>query len=65
MFAHEYRKYRSLSRMGEAVTARELAVLGSRKSVVAELRRRTLSLKGPAAPDPDEVFRSPAHIDFN
>lgn len=38
---------------------------GSCKTVIAELRRRTLSLEGPAAPDPDEVFRWPAHINFN
>jgi putative hemolysin len=51
--------------VGEPVTARELAALDTRDDVVAELRRRTLSLKGPAAPHPDQAFRWPAHISFD
>ena len=51
--------------VGEPVTARELAAMGSRDEVVAELRRRTLTLKGPAVPHPDLAFRWPAHINFD
>jgi putative hemolysin len=51
--------------VGEPVTAEELSRLGSRDAVIRELRRRTLMLRGPNAPDPDLEFRWPAHISFN
>ena len=50
---------------GAPITAAELAAFGSREDVVAELRRRTLSLKGPHAPRPEKEFRWPAHISFD
>jgi len=51
--------------VGEPVTAEELSRLGSRDAVIRDLRRRTLTLSGPAAPCPDLEFRWPAHIAFN
>lgn len=51
--------------MGEIVRAGELAPLGSREAVIMELRRRTLSLRGPDAPPPELEFRWPSHIAFD
>jgi len=51
--------------IGDPVAAAALAALGSREEIVAELRRRTLSLKGPQAPHPAEVFIWPSHIKFD
>jgi putative hemolysin len=51
--------------LGEAVKGEELAGLGSRAAVIRELRRRTLSLRGPGAPPPELEFRWPAHISFD
>lgn len=51
--------------MGEPVRSESLAALGSREAVIRELRRRTLSLRGPAAPAPDLEFRWPRHISFD
>jgi putative hemolysin len=51
--------------VGEPITGTELASLGSRELVVRELRCRTLSLRGPELPDPDQAFRWPAHISFD
>jgi len=48
--------------VGEPVSAAELAAFGPREAVVAELRRRTMSLQGATAPSPDEVFRWPSHV---
>ena len=51
--------------MGEPVRSDELAAFGSREAVVRELRRRTLSLRGPGAPSPDLEFQWPKHISFD
>ena len=51
--------------LGESVTAEELATLGSRGAVITDLRRRTLSVRGPEAPPPDLEFRWPSHISFD
>ncbi|MCA3555335.1 lysophospholipid acyltransferase family protein [Aestuariivirga sp.] len=51
--------------LGEPVAAEELAALGPRDAVTRELRRRTLSLRGPEAPSPDLEFRWPRHISFD
>lgn len=51
--------------IGEPLAAAELVARGSREEIVAELRRRTLSLKGPGAPHPDEAFTWPSHIRFD
>lgn len=51
--------------IGEPVTAAELARLGPREAVVKELRRRTLSLRGPGAPAPELEFRWPGYISFD
>ena len=51
--------------LGESVAAEELAALGSRGAVITDLRRRTLSLRGPDAPPPDLEFRWPSHISFD
>jgi hypothetical protein len=51
--------------VGEPVSAAELAAFGPREAVVAELRRRTMSLQGATAPSPDEVFRWPSHVRFD
>ena len=51
--------------VGEPVSAAELAGIGPREAVVAELRRRTLSLRGATAPAADEAFRWPSHISFD
>lgn len=51
--------------VGEPISAVELAAFGPRESVVAELRRRTLSLSGATAPATDEAFRWPSHISFD
>jgi putative hemolysin len=51
--------------LGEPVAAEELATLGSREVVIRELRRRTLSLRGPGAPPPELEFRWPRHISFD
>jgi putative hemolysin len=50
---------------GTPITGAELEAFGSREEVIAELRRRTLSLKGPLAPRPEEEFRWPAYISFD
>ncbi|MFO1132215.1 MAG: lysophospholipid acyltransferase family protein [Hyphomicrobiales bacterium] len=50
---------------GDAVTAAELALLGGREAVIRELRRRTLSLRGPEAPPPELEFHWPRHITFD
>lgn len=50
--------------IGEPVRAADLPRGdGDRAALVRELRRRTLSLAGPGAPDPALEFRYPAHID--
>jgi putative hemolysin len=51
--------------VGEPVSAAELAGVGPRAAVVAELRRRTLSLQGGAARPAEEAFRWPSHIRFD
>ena len=51
--------------IGEQVTAEELSTLGPREQVIRELRRRTLSLRGPDAPPPEMEFRWPRHISFD
>lgn len=51
--------------MGEPIRSEALATLGSREAVIADLRRRTLSLRGPDAPPPELAFRWPRHISFD
>lgn len=51
--------------LGGPVTAEQLARLGSREAVILDLRRRTLSLRGPDAPPPELTFRWPRHISFD
>jgi putative hemolysin len=51
--------------IGEPITSTSLEALGSREAVVAELRRRTLSLLGDDGPDPTAEFRWPSHISFD
>lgn len=51
--------------VGEPVSAAELAALGPREAVVAELRRRTLSLQGAGTRAVEEAFRWPSHISFD
>jgi len=51
--------------VGQAINPGELAALGSRDAVILELRRRTLSLRGPVAPPPELEFRWPSHITFD
>jgi putative hemolysin len=51
--------------VGEPVTVAELAAIGRREAVVAELRRRTLSLQGVTAAAAEEAFRWPSHISFD
>lgn len=51
--------------VGEPVRAEALAQLGSREAVIRELRRQTLSLRGPGAPPPELEFRWPRHIAFD
>lgn len=51
--------------LGEPVSAGQLAMLGGREAVIRELRRRTLSLRGPDAPPPELEFRWPRHITFD
>lgn len=51
--------------VGEPVTSHDLAALGTREDVVKELRRRTLSLRGPGSGSPREEFRWPSHIRFD
>lgn len=51
--------------IGEPLSAATLAGIGSREEIVAELRRSTLSLRGPQAPKPEEAFTWPPHIRFD
>ena len=51
--------------VGEPVTAAELAAIGPREAVVAELRRRTLSLQGLEPAAAGMAFRWPDHISFD
>lgn len=51
--------------IGEPVTSQDLAALGTREAVIRDLRRRTLSLRGPDAPPPDLEFRWPSYISFD
>lgn len=51
--------------MGEPVRSEALAALGAREAVIADLRRRTLSLRGPEGPPPELEFRWPSHISFD
>lgn len=48
---------------GEPVTQRDLMRLPTRDALLADLRRRTLSLGGEGAPDPREEFRFPSWVD--
>ena len=50
--------------VGEPIAAKSLEPLGSREALLAELRRRTISLLGPSGPDPMAEFTWPAHINF-
>lgn len=51
--------------VGDPIRSEAFATLGSREAVIAELRRRTLSLRGPDAPAPELEFRWPSHISFD
>lgn len=51
--------------VGAPITAAELAAFTSREQVIVEMRRRTLSLKGIGAPDPNVEFRWPIYVGSN
>lgn len=51
--------------VGEPFAADSLADAGSRETFMRELRVRTLSLAGPAGPDPLAEFRWPEHITWD
>lgn len=51
--------------VGEPVSAAKLAAVGPRDAVVAELRRRTLSMQGATIRAVEEAFRWPSHISFD
>lgn len=51
--------------IGEPVRSDALAVLGSREAVIRDLRRRTLSMRGPDGPSPELEFHWPRHISFD
>ncbi|MFN8829510.1 MAG: lysophospholipid acyltransferase family protein [Labrys sp. (in: a-proteobacteria)] len=48
--------------IGSPVDAATLRTLPDRSSILADLRRRTLSMAGPSGPDPEETFVWPSHI---
>ncbi len=51
--------------IGTPVRAEDLKLIGARDAVIKDLRRRTLSLRGPDAPPAELEFRWPRHISFD
>ena len=51
--------------VGEPISSTQLASAGSREEVLAELRRRTISLGGEDAPPADLVYQWPSYVASN